>query len=216
MTRPPSRMRVPGATCFSTTSLGELKNTMESRNALSISATATASTPSPPPIRTRRRCLRVIVVRLRRIMLSSAFETQIFDEIVDALDLVGTIRQRAPGVGWRRPSPCRDRRARHRRAPAAASPRRRRRRHAAGRQAAAPCRGSSRCAASSFMFSAAATSPALGPALLAATGSPLTRASAARTKLTHGASGGASSSSARHLAAAASRLPSCSSARPRK
>ena len=29
LTRPPSRMRVPGSTCFSTTSLGELKNTIE-------------------------------------------------------------------------------------------------------------------------------------------------------------------------------------------
>src|ERR1700761_4600926 len=53
-------MRAPGAICLSATSLGELKNTIESRNALSISATATARTPSEQPIRTRRRCLRVI------------------------------------------------------------------------------------------------------------------------------------------------------------
>jgi hypothetical protein len=38
----------------------ELKNTIDSRKALSMSATATASTQSAPPIRTRRRRLRVI------------------------------------------------------------------------------------------------------------------------------------------------------------
>src|SRR6266511_1856035 len=56
------RMRVPGFTCFSTTSVGELKNTMESLSALSTSATASASTPSAAPISEKRRCLRVIVV----------------------------------------------------------------------------------------------------------------------------------------------------------
>src|SRR5580700_7622335 len=98
-TRPPSRMRVPGPMCFSAMSLGELKNTIESRNALSISATATASTPSPAPIRTRRRCLRVIYIRLRCIMLPSAFQPETFDELIDAPDLVRMIHQRVPRLG---------------------------------------------------------------------------------------------------------------------
>src|SRR5580700_10660734 len=98
-TRPPSRMRVPGPICFSATSLGELKNTIESRNALSISATATASTPSPAPIRMRRRCLRVIYIGLRCMMPPSAFQSETFDEVVDAFDLVRMIRQRVPRVG---------------------------------------------------------------------------------------------------------------------
>src|ERR1700733_14889900 len=98
-TRPPRRMRVPGPTCFSAMSLGELKNTMASRNALSISATATASTPSPAPIRTRRRCLRVIYIRSRCMMLPSAFQPETFDELIDPLDVVRMIRQRVPRVG---------------------------------------------------------------------------------------------------------------------
>src|SRR5580700_3826570 len=98
-TRPPSRMRVPGPMCFSAMSLGELKNTMESRNALSISATATASTPNPAPIRMRRRCLRVIYIGLRCMMPPSAFQSETFDELVDALDLVRMIHKRVPRVG---------------------------------------------------------------------------------------------------------------------
>src|SRR5579862_5041578 len=98
-TSPPSRMRVPGPMCFSATSLGELKNTMESRNALSISATATASTPSPAPIRIRRRCLRVIYVPLRCMMLSSAFQPETFDELVDPFDVVRVTLQCVPRIG---------------------------------------------------------------------------------------------------------------------
>src|SRR5580658_9778781 len=98
-TKPPSRMRMPGPICFSATSLGELKNTIESRNALSISATATASTPSPAPIKRRRRCLRVIYIRLRCMMLPSAFQPETFDEFVDPLDIVRMIRQRVPRIG---------------------------------------------------------------------------------------------------------------------
>src|SRR5579884_3428200 len=90
-------MRVPAPTCLAATSLGELKNTIESRNALSISATATASTPSEPPIRTRRLCLRVIGPL--SFPSSSSFETETFDEIVDALDLVGPARQCPLGIG---------------------------------------------------------------------------------------------------------------------
>jgi hypothetical protein len=53
-------MRVPGAICFSATSLGELKNTMEELKALSTNAAAVASTPRLAPIMISRRCLRVI------------------------------------------------------------------------------------------------------------------------------------------------------------
>ena len=42
LTSPPSRMRVPGSSCFSTTSVGELKNTMESLSVVSTSAAASA------------------------------------------------------------------------------------------------------------------------------------------------------------------------------
>src|SRR5262249_14692157 len=60
---PQIRIRVPGGWCFSTTSVGELKNTIESRSAPSTSAAAIASTPRLVPIRTSRRCLRVIPSR---------------------------------------------------------------------------------------------------------------------------------------------------------
>src|SRR6516164_1833867 len=85
LTSPPSLMRVPAGTCFSTTSLGELKKTIESRNALSISATATANTTSPLPIKTRRRRLRVIVAPISSVK-------------PETLDLVGLIGQCAARV----------------------------------------------------------------------------------------------------------------------
>src|SRR5438105_1803914 len=81
-TKPPMRTRAPGATCFSTRSVGELKNTIESLSALSTRATAIASTPRAEPIRARRRCLRVIVCPCG--LGWSAFETQPFDEFIDA------------------------------------------------------------------------------------------------------------------------------------
>ena len=92
MTSPPSLMRVPEGTCFSTTSVGELKKTMESRRALSISATATANTTSPLPIKTRRRRLRVIVAPI------SSVKPETLDEIIDTLDLVGLVGQCAARV----------------------------------------------------------------------------------------------------------------------
>src|SRR6516165_10656221 len=94
LTSPPSLMRVPAGTCFSTTSLGELKKTIESRNALSISATATANTTSSLPIKTRRRRLRVIVAPISSLKP----QTQTLDEIIDTLDLVGLVGQCAAGV----------------------------------------------------------------------------------------------------------------------
>src|SRR5271170_3364761 len=97
-TNPPSRMRVPDAICFSATSLGELKNTIESRNALSMSATAMASTPSPPPIRTRRRRLRVMIVFSPAALLS-ALQSEAFYQNADTLEIVGSVDQRALGVG---------------------------------------------------------------------------------------------------------------------
>src|SRR6516162_9539925 len=98
-TRPPSRIRVPGPRCFSAMSLGELKNAMEPRNALSISATATASTPSPAPIKTRRRCLRVMPTVSVVSRLASTLQPKTFDQVVDPLDVVGTARERVPRVG---------------------------------------------------------------------------------------------------------------------
>src|SRR5882757_625871 len=95
LTRPPSRMRLPGATCFSTTSLGELKKTIESLSALSTSATATASTPSAEPIKTKRRRLRVIAAFLD---LSSTLEAQSLDQLVDLAELSGFGHERASRV----------------------------------------------------------------------------------------------------------------------
>src|SRR5947209_8680786 len=92
LTRPPRRMRVPAPTCFSTTSVGVLKNTMESRSALSTSATATARTVRLAPMRTRRRCLRVMPG------LRSSFEPEAFDELVEAADLLAVGAERAARV----------------------------------------------------------------------------------------------------------------------
>src|SRR5580692_12901368 len=97
-TKPPSRIRVPGSTCFAATSLGELKKTMESRNALSISATATASMASPPPISVRRRCLRVIAVG-STAFCASALEPKSFNEVIDLLDRIGMTCERMPRIG---------------------------------------------------------------------------------------------------------------------
>src|SRR5262249_50750545 len=87
------RMRVPGVTSFSTTSVGELKNTMESLSAPSTSATAIASTPSAAPMRESRRCLRVIAPPV-----VSTFQAQAFDEIVEALELGRIVGERTPGI----------------------------------------------------------------------------------------------------------------------
>src|SRR5262249_5882080 len=86
-TRPPIRMRAPGTTCFSARSVGELKNTMESRIALSTSATAMARTPRLAPIKINRRCFRVISSR-------STFEPQAPDHVVDPPELVGIVCKR--------------------------------------------------------------------------------------------------------------------------
>src|SRR6185312_2529425 len=91
LTSPPMRMRVPGAICFVSTSLGELKNTIEPLSAFSTRPTATARTPIEPPIRTSRRCLRVIA-------MVSAFEPQTFYHIIDLPQLVRVARQRALGI----------------------------------------------------------------------------------------------------------------------
>src|SRR5215475_2339907 len=84
-------MRLPGWMCFSTTSLGELKNTMESLSALSTNPAASARTPRLPPIRTRRRCLRVM----------SAFEPQFLDQLVQMAEPIGIAIERAAGVAGR-------------------------------------------------------------------------------------------------------------------
>src|SRR3569623_2429491 len=90
-TSPPTRMRVPGTSCFSMTSLGELKKTIEPESAFSTRPTAMARTPTLPPIRTSRRCLRVIAMR-------SAFEPELLDHVLDLPELVRVARQRALGV----------------------------------------------------------------------------------------------------------------------
>src|SRR5262245_48731172 len=92
-TRPPMRMRCPGLTCFSTTSVGELKNTIESLSARSTSATASASTPSAAPSKDRRRCLRVITFSGR-----SAFDPQSFDQVVEPPQLVRIAGERTPRI----------------------------------------------------------------------------------------------------------------------
>src|SRR5262249_7605319 len=84
-------MRVPGARCFSTTSVGELKNKIESRSALSTKAAAIARTPRLAPIKTRPRCLRVPP--------RSAFKPQAFDHIFDLAKLIGIFGERPLGVG---------------------------------------------------------------------------------------------------------------------
>src|SRR5262245_51585029 len=105
LTRPPRRMRVPAMICFSATSVGELKNTIESLSATRMRATAIATTPSAEPIRMRRLCLRVIASFLRAILVpwsdacharsrftfpghALAFEAKSFHEIVNAAQLV--------------------------------------------------------------------------------------------------------------------------------
>src|SRR5262245_10920170 len=92
-TRPPMRMRCPALTCFSTTSVGELKNTIESLSATSTSATASASTPSAAPSRERRRCLRVITFSER-----SAFDPQSFDQVVEPPQFVRIAGERTPRI----------------------------------------------------------------------------------------------------------------------
>src|SRR5262249_35250377 len=74
--------------CFSTTSVGELKKTMDSLSAPSTKATARAITPSAAPMRERRRCLRVMA-RLRL-----AFEAKSFEEIVEPPQFAGVARER--------------------------------------------------------------------------------------------------------------------------
>ena len=98
-TNPPSRMRVPDAICFSATSLGELKNTIESRNALSMSATAIASTPSAAADQNQASPFAGHDSRFHRHDPSSALEPEAFDQIVDTLGVVGTVAERALGVG---------------------------------------------------------------------------------------------------------------------
>src|SRR3972149_6685181 len=93
LTSPPTRIRVPGAICFSAMSVGELKNTIESLSALSTSTAAIASTPRQEPIRIRRRCLRVITSHS-----CSTFEPQTFDDVIDLAKLVGVAGQCAPCV----------------------------------------------------------------------------------------------------------------------
>src|SRR5262245_44103383 len=94
-TRPPRRIRVPAAMCFSATSVGELKKTIESLSAPSTSATATASTERAEPMRTSRLCFRVIVT------FPSAFEAQPFNQLVDLTQLLRLAGHSAAGLADR-------------------------------------------------------------------------------------------------------------------
>src|SRR5712691_4077653 len=95
LTRPPSRMRAPDCTCFSATSVGELKNTIESLSALKTSAAATVSTARPQPINTRRRCLRVID---HRAAWSLGLQRKRVHQFLEATHLVGVGGERLAGV----------------------------------------------------------------------------------------------------------------------
>src|SRR5215470_14434639 len=90
-TNPPIRIRVPGATCFSARSVGELKKTIESRRAPSTNAPAMARMPRLVPIKINRRCLRVILSR-------STFKPQALDHVVDPPQLVGIVGKSPSGV----------------------------------------------------------------------------------------------------------------------
>src|SRR5215469_4747959 len=92
-------MRLPGATCLSTTSVGELKKTIDSRSALSTSATAMASTQSAEPIRNNRRFLRVIALAPGFAQpVFSTLDAQPFDQFVDLVDLGGVAHQCAARI----------------------------------------------------------------------------------------------------------------------
>src|SRR4051812_37634184 len=86
-------MRAPGATCFSSTSVGELKNTIASFKAYSTSPAARPSTPRPAPIRVSRRCLRVM-----EALASSAFQFELFRKLIKPAKLVGILIKRTPRV----------------------------------------------------------------------------------------------------------------------
>src|SRR5262245_16756558 len=85
-------MRVPGLTLFSTTSVGELKNTIESLRANRTRAAATPSTARPEPINASRRCLRVM----------SPFQPEFLHQRIETADLVRLASQCAARVRCRR------------------------------------------------------------------------------------------------------------------
>ena len=90
------RMRVPGLTCFSTTSVGELKNTIESLSATSTSATASASTPSAAPIKGQASLLaghRAVPVCAQPSSPSPLTSSSI------RRSLFGSLGERAPRIG---------------------------------------------------------------------------------------------------------------------
>ena len=84
-------MRVPGGILFSATSVGELKNTIESRNAPSINAAAIARTP-----RTRTNQRQTSLFAGHSI---SAFKPQTFDHFFYPAELFRITGERAPCIG---------------------------------------------------------------------------------------------------------------------
>src|SRR5262249_20772725 len=96
----PMRKRVPGLTCFSASSVGVLKKTMESLSALSTNATASARMPRAAPIREKRRCLRVIIQSV-----GLAFQTKPSEEVVEPAQLGRIADERGPRIENGRAAP---------------------------------------------------------------------------------------------------------------
>ena len=198
-------MRAPGAMCFSATSVGELKKTIESLSAPSTSAD-----------RDRQHANRgadqhqtsLLAGHSAMFLPSSAFEPQAFHQIVDAPQLVRIAAERTARIAGRgprlvavaqhhigadEPQPSLD-------VGAVAG--------AGARTIAPPCRGSWSMRWSGLMSDAAAIS--LLPGVCS------TRASSCWTNSVQVAPAGASASMPRQIAAASAGRPSCSAAMPRK
>ena len=207
-TSPPRRMRVPGATCFSTTSVGELKNTIESFSALSTSAAATHEHRARRSDQGQASLLARHRMPIRRCPIALAPSS--IRRSLSGASL--SARRRIVGGSC---APCRGRRAPYRRASAAAS-RRRRSRPAAAASASRSTMPRTICVAlgSAASWLAAATSSALGPR---AGGAALVVDP--RQRLAHESPAMAhprrASINARQICAASVRRPSCSAARPR-
>jgi len=88
---PPRRTRLPGAALLSAMSVGELKNTIESRNELSTSPTAMARTPRLEPIQNEAPLF----------PCQSTVQSELFGQFADAAQTIIVSSQRRAGVGGR-------------------------------------------------------------------------------------------------------------------
>ena len=203
-TSPPSRMRLPGATCL-LDHVGRrveehdrvLQREQHERGREAEHAQARADQGQPS------------LLARHASLASSAFQPQLFHQLIKPAELVGIVAERAARVGRPRTAPGRGRPLPYRRAPAAASPRGRSRRCFSRSASRSTMPRTMAARSSGFICFAAATSSALGPgadALGAAPGGS-NCASASRTIGIHGEPGRMSSSMARQIAAAFSRLP---------